>query len=230
MKRSYTGKIASKTDLVDYDTIAHMSADQLKQVLPRLAKTANRRLRRLEESGRTGATEFAYRYAQNYAGKRVHPRFATDKAIQNMNMFELQHLLRNLQLFLGSRTSTLSGLSAMQRETTERFQKKGFDVGNPDKFYSFLHSNEFKRMKSELGSPTVFEDYAERLSAGISPEDIMRDYKAYLQQNELTATQLTRMRRKAMFKRQTGISSVKKSRKRAKASPKTRTTGKRGKK
>lgn len=183
----------------DYDLISMMQGDMLNQALTAVAKTANRRLRRLEESNIPEALEFAYRYARELYGND-RPRYPTAKQIEKMNNFQKKVLLRNMQKFMQAGSSTISGIRYAQSAVVRAYREKGYDIRDTDSFYAFLNSNEFKRLKGIADSKIIVEDYLQRMEDAEDSEYIYAAYNDFLNHGQnMTFNQIRRRRNNAKW-------------------------------
>ena len=157
---------------------ADLSAASAASVLRQLAKRANQRLVRLE---RAGQTQYGYGIAKKYLQDIGRNRFAeTEKRIKNLSRAQITGEINAAIEFLTAKTSTLSGIKAVQKSAVDRLRGMGYDVDNGD-FFDFLKSDEYKAAVKRLPSKQIFEQLDEALYNGVSLDTIISDYQKYLE-------------------------------------------------
>lgn len=157
---------------------AELSAASAASVLRKLAKRANQRLVRLE---RAGQTQYAYRIANKYLQDIGRNRFAeTEKRIKNLSRAQITGEINAAIEFLNAKTSTLSGIKAVQKSAVDRLRAMGYNADNGD-FFDFLKSDEYKAAVKKLPSTQIFEQLDEALYNGVSLDTIISDYRKYLE-------------------------------------------------
>lgn len=156
---------------------AELSAASAASVLRQLAKRANQRLVRLE---RAGQTQYAYGIAKKYLQDIGRNRFAeTEKRIKNLTRSQLTGEINVAIKFLTAKTSTLSGIKAVQNSAVERLRGMGYDVDNGD-FFAFLKSDEYKAALRKITSDEIMRQLDEALYNGVSLDTIIAEYRDYL--------------------------------------------------
>lgn len=156
---------------------ADLSAASAASVLRQLAKRANQRLVRLE---RAGQTQYAYGIAKKYLQDIGRNRFAeTEKRIKNLSRAQLTGEINAVIKFLTAKTSTLSGIKAVQNSAVERLRAMGYNVDNGD-FFAFLKSDEYKAALRKITSDEIMCQLDEALYNGVSLDTIIADYRDYL--------------------------------------------------
>ena len=156
---------------------ADLSAASAASVLRQLAKRANQRLVRLE---RAGQTQYAYGIAKKYLQDIGRNRFAeTEKRIKNLSRAQLTGEINAAIKFLTAKTSTLSGIKAVQNSAVERLRAMGYNVDNGD-FFAFLKSDEYKAALRKITSDEIMRQLDEALYTGVSLDTIIADYRDYL--------------------------------------------------
>lgn len=156
---------------------ADLSAASAASVLRKLAKRANQRLVRLE---RAGQTQYAYGIAKKYLQDIGRNRFAeTDKRIKNLTRSQLTGEINAAIEFLTAKTSTLSGIKAVQKSAVDRLRAMGYNVDNGD-FFAFLKSDEYKAALRKITSDEIMCQLDEALYNGVSLDTIIADYRDYL--------------------------------------------------
>lgn len=101
-----------------------MNVTQLAQERRKLAKRANQRMRRLEQKG---LDKFAYKKAQAYLYGMGRKRFSESR--NATDIYHERRELAQLERFLGSVSSTLSGLEKKYRKSYETL-KSNFGLEN----------------------------------------------------------------------------------------------------
>ena len=156
---------------------ADLSAASAASVLRQLAKRANQRLVRLE---RAGQTQYAYGIAKKYLQDIGRNRFAeTEKRIKNLSRAQLTGEINAAIGFLTAKTSTLSGIKAVQKSAVDRLRAMGYNVDNGD-FFGFLKSDEYKAALRKITSDEIMRQLDEALYNGVSLDTIIADYRDYL--------------------------------------------------
>lgn len=156
---------------------ADLSAASAASVLRQLAKRANQRLVRLE---RAGQTQYAYGIAKKYLQDIGRNRFAeTEKRIKNLSRAQITGEINAAIEFLTAKTSTLSGIKAVQKSAVDRLRAMGYNVDNGD-FFAFLKSDEYKAALRKITSDEIMRQLDEALYTGVSLDTIIADYRDYL--------------------------------------------------
>lgn len=156
---------------------AELSAASAASVLRQLAKRANQRLVRLE---RAGQTQYAYRMAETYLKDFGRKRFAeTASRIKNLTRAQITGEINAAIEFLTAKTSTLSGIKAVQKSAVDRLLAMGYNVDNGD-FFAFLKSDEYKAALRKITSDEIMRQLDEALYNGVSLDTIIADYRDYL--------------------------------------------------
>ena len=156
---------------------ADLSAASAASVLRQLAKRANQRLVRLE---RAGQTQYAYGIAKKYLQDIGRNRFAeTEKRIKNLSRSQLSSEINAAIEFLTAKTSTLSGIKAVQKSAVDRLRAMGYNIDNGD-FFAFLKSDEYKAALRKITSDEIMRQLDEALYTGVSLDTIIADYRDYL--------------------------------------------------
>lgn len=165
------------------------------QVYEQYRKTANRRLRRLRESGKQ-IPILASDYLESM-GKRTYGKFLPKKYTPGTQEMYLDIMLDNITTFLGLKRSTLTGIKEVDEQIYSRVEKyleKNSDISideirkkirKNDSLINFLQSNTFKALKSRINSFILVEDYLMAVDLGLSEEDILQSYDNFLK-NEIS--------------------------------------------
>lgn len=165
------------------------------QVYEQYRKTANRRLRRLRESGKPVPT-LASDYLESM-GKRTYGKFLPKKYTPGTQEMYLDIMLDNVTTFLGLKRSTLTGIKEVDEQIYSRVEKyleENSDmtideirkkIRKNDSLINFLQSNTFKSLKSRINSFILVEDYLMGVDLGLSEEDILQSYNEFLK-NEIS--------------------------------------------
>lgn len=160
------------------------------RVYEQYRKTANRRLRRLRESGKQ-LPILASDYLES-VGKRTYGKFQPKKYTPGTQEMYLDIMLDNVTTFLGLKRSTLSGIKEVDQQIYSRIEKyleKNSDmtideirkkIRKNDSLINFLHSNTFKALKGKINSFILVEDYLNAIDLGLSEEDILQAYNDFL--------------------------------------------------
>lgn len=165
------------------------------RVYEQYRKTANRRLRRLRESGKQ-LPILASDYLES-VGKRTYGKFQPKKYTPGTQEMYLDIMLDNVTTFLGLKRSTLSGIKEVDEQIYSRVEKyleKNSDmtideirkkIRKNDSLINYLHSNTFKALKGKINSFILVEDYLNAIDLGLSEEDILQSYNDFLE-NEIS--------------------------------------------
>lgn len=147
------------------DVYAHgRKTEDLYEIRRALAKQANQRIVRLEraKSAITGEAfnQFgAITDVYAYLGHRNRNRFSEVKTTA-MTDAELRHEIVVLQGFLGRKSSTVSGMKAIEKKRIATFEGKGIKFANTKEFYDFLNSKTFGELTaSGFTSEQIVEIY-----------------------------------------------------------------------
>lgn len=157
---------------------------QRRQIMNQWAKTANRRLRRLRESG-VDDTGSIHRKYLDKLGRRT---FATEKT--KMSQYEVDIALAELQNFLTSDQSTLTGIKRTVGKIVDKINKrrtenpyneyKIIDYGiDLNQFYNFLHSQQYKNMIKYYDSDDVIDMFLDDIQK-MEYSELMEQYGQYV--------------------------------------------------
>lgn len=163
-----------------------ISTSELRELRNRLASVANQRLRAIEKassniSGQSYTDYGAYEKAEEYLerfGKRRFTAKDTTTSKNKMSRSELQREVLELQGFLNSKTSTVRGYRAVERQRLRTFQGKGIQFADTKEFYDFLNSGEFAGLRNALSSDKIVEKYDE-MRESMSHDEIMKALSKY---------------------------------------------------
>lgn len=160
------------------------------RVYEQYRKTANRRLRRLRESGKQ-LPILASDYLDS-VGKRTYGKFQPKKYTPGTQEMYLDIMLDNVTTFLGLKRSTLTGIKELDEQIYSRVEKyleKNSDMSideirkkirKNDSLINFLQSNTFRSAKSKINSFILVEDYLAAVDLGLSEEDILQSYNDFI--------------------------------------------------
>lgn len=160
------------------------------RVYEQYRKTANRRLRRLRESGKQ-LPILASDYLES-VGKRTYGKFQPKKYTPGTQEMYLDIMLDNVTTFLGLKRSTLTGIKELDEQIYSRVEKyleKNSDmtideirkkIRKNDSLINFLQSNTFRAVKSKINSFILVEDYLAAVDLGLSEEDILQSYNDFI--------------------------------------------------
>lgn len=129
----------------------------------KLARRANARLRRLEKAGRAfWAYDSATVYTQKAYGKNRFPQ-----SPRNMSERAQRRNLREIQKFLGLRTSTVSGSRAVEKQIVDTFRsgKHNFQIADKRDFFNFLSSSVFKDISNRTMDSERLIEFYDRMSS-----------------------------------------------------------------
>lgn len=167
--------------------VKHMP--DLVPIYNKLAKRANQRMRELEKKQRkTGVstTYGAYRKAQQALGaveeelpKRFKEHITSHDAFQNPQKF-IQAFL-DVQQFVGSKTSTITGLKEVMDKREKTWKAKGIKFETDAEFYNFLNSDLFKTLSEQFDSDTVVEIF-DQMRENRTEEEVVKALQGIVDQ------------------------------------------------
>lgn len=163
----------------DFDMASSLSYDDKLALYQKGAKTANKRMDLLENNEHT---KFAYSKAETFTKSAFNKdRFYTGKLFESEQ--KLDRAIQHLYEFLNSRSSTLSGIKAIDRQRVASIidNDNGVEIEqkDSDKLYDFLQEKQFKALVKYGDSATVMEDFVLALKEGFSKEEIMKDFEKW---------------------------------------------------
>lgn len=123
--------------------------DELAPIVRKMAKTANQRMIRLERSGNKFG---AYTVARKNLGDRRRFREYT----KNLSRADLQYEYESLLEFLNAKTSTLSGIKAVNTDRYHTAQERGFK-GSYDDFMLAMQKAWTGANEALYDSETIYE-------------------------------------------------------------------------
>lgn len=187
---------------MDYSDLTKMTPEELAKVRVKLAKRANQRFVRLErstspvtgEAYHAGAYDIAQDYLRTTKGGT---RFSESINYAKDDVYRLKRDILELDTFLHSKTSTVSGNKQIEKKRIETFtsDEYGLDAQtvSSKSFYDFLQSEAYDYViKNSLTSEQIIDIYDTYRRNGATHEDIMcgiENYKNQIQkQNEESTT------------------------------------------
>ena len=181
----------------DFEQIMSASEEQKRQWLPELAKTANSRLKTLENRGKS---KWAYERVMRDLGTEEGeiPRFQYKS--RGLTEKQLDRRLAEVLRFLTSRTSTATGVKLIEEERIEGFREKGLEVSNETLFKQFLYSEQFKSLAQYGDSDLILEDFDVALQQGYTMDEIMSSYQEFMD-NDLGINEVEEIRQQKMLLR-----------------------------
>lgn len=177
---------------IDFDSISQMPDEMKRQAVSSLAKRANQRLRELENAGRT---QYAYSYAQKYAGTKDKPRYPENAG--KLSAHKLEYALRELERFLNAESSTLTGLKKIDAKVVQSFEDSGIHIVNKTQFFNFLSSKQFKTLCKMVDSDQIIEDFTQAMDDGYTASEIRKQYDEFLN-SDMTFEQIAERRENGM--------------------------------
>lgn len=165
--------------------------DELRTLRRQLAKAANQRLVRLEntksdisgEEFTFGAYDIAMQYIEDSGRKRFSESLGytpigrdTDTEAER-----LQGEIDVLQGFLGMKSSRVKGMRDIEKARVQTFEDKGITFASNKEFYDFLNSETFKNLTNNyiFTSETLIEEFQKAAEAGVSLSDIKDAVESY---------------------------------------------------
>ena len=148
------------------------SVDELQKIRRHYAHIANERLRALEKAD---MAVYAYDVATHYTRMtRGSRRFSESKKFSE-DPAVLKREIDALTTFLTSRTSTISGQKAVNRQKMQTFERKfGANIDGKREFWNFLSSATFQALRRARRGDSDFyiEFYLRSKETGLSNEQI----------------------------------------------------------
>lgn len=148
------------------------SVDELQKIRRHYAHIANERLRALENAD---MAVYAYDVATHYTRMtRGSRRFSESKKFSE-DPAVLKREIDALTTFLTSRTSTISGQKAVNRQKMQTFERKfGANIDGKREFWNFLSSATFQALRRARRGDSDFyiEFYLRSKEKGLSNEQI----------------------------------------------------------
>lgn len=130
--------------------------EAVRSIRRKLAKRANQRLRVLEKNK---LTKNAYRVAAHYTQQtRGKDRFSEAKMVK-ADMRYLKQEILELERFLNSTTSTLSGYKKLKQQRLKVFREYGLEVKDEQEFFDFLNSEIYKQLANKAISSDILQEF-----------------------------------------------------------------------
>lgn len=130
--------------------------EEVRSIRRKLAKRANQRLRVLEKNKLTkNAYRVATRYTQQTRGK---DRFSEAKMVK-ADMGYLKQEILELERFLNSVTSTLTGYKKLEQQRLKVFRDYGLKVKDTQEFFDFLDSEIYKQLANKAISSDILQEF-----------------------------------------------------------------------
>ena len=184
----------AKVTSYTYAEMRKMSQKELIALRVKYAKRANQRLVRLERSEspvtgkayRAGAYDIAMDYLKNTRDKsggafRFSESANYTKTIDEetgktaYDMYRIKRDILELQRFLSSKSSTVSGNKSIERKRIETFEAQGISIeaAESDEFYEFLNSNAYEYFTlNKFTSEEIIDIYSQFREAGLDADKI----------------------------------------------------------
>ena len=174
---------------MEYSDLTKMTPEELARIRVKLAKRSNQRFVRLERSAspitgeayHAGAYDIAQEYIRETKGGT---RFSESINYAKDNTYRLKKDILQLDTFLHSKTSTISGNKAAEAKRVETFTSPEFGLGvktvTSKDFYDFLQSEAYDYVVMNIfTSETMIDIYDTYRRKGASHEDIMKGIEQY---------------------------------------------------
>lgn len=156
------------------------SVDELQKIRRHYAHIANQRLSALEKAD---MAVYAYDVATHYTRMtRGSKRFSESKKFSE-DPTVLKREIDALTTFLSSRTSTISGQKAVNRQKMQSFERKfGASIDDKREFWNFLSSETFQALRRARRGDSDFyvEFYLRSKEKGLSSkqiDDLLEEYR-----------------------------------------------------
>lgn len=159
---------------------------EMRQEYSRLRSIANKRLQRMEDTRYTNYQS----YIKN-VGKYVP---LSDIKTRR----ELIYKLSEVQKFVSARTSSISGIRELERQTLETAHERGLTFLNKDNLHLFGEFMEEARAKGYAkiyGSERIAELFGTAAKKGLNPKEVYNDF-AYWMENKERLEELPKARNK----------------------------------
>lgn len=150
-----------------------LSTADLQAIHRRLAKATNQRMVRLERAtsevtGESFAGYGAYPLIKDYLDQQGRKRFSESPKL-DIGRRALQKEIAQMQNFLNSKSSTVSGQREVERDRMKTFEQehftkagrkmKGLKFASNAEFYNFFKTEAFKKLSKAFNSEKVLEEY-----------------------------------------------------------------------
>ena len=134
---------------------------ELSQIASKMASTANKRLRALEEKGLANASN-AYRYIEKLhfdkdsaTATDAQGRMKFNTNFRGLTYQEVQHRIGEITRFLEAQTSTVSGVNAKYKRGFETYRERyGADISYAE-FTDLMRNDTMKRLKGQFSSAVI---------------------------------------------------------------------------
>ena len=158
----------------------NFSRGELEALYREMSRRANARLRRLEKADRAfWAYDKATIFTQRAYGSN---RFPSLRRVGSESDKGLIRVLEEVQTFLSSKSSTVSGSKSIDRKILNTFKRKGVDIKDSKEFFNFLQSEQFKKLSNKKISSSFIIDYYTRSSnEGKTNEEIVEELEKFRQ-------------------------------------------------
>lgn len=159
----------------DFDALINLSPEQQREILPKLKKQANSRLKRIYKQD---LYSYALKMTKSDLTKKGYFSLKTptrEAGVKN----ELAAVLR----FLNAKTSTIKGIKDERKKARERFLKLGFNMKDDEDFYNFINSDYFNDLKRYGDSEKLIEDIDEMMEEGYTVEEIKAAFNVFKETN-----------------------------------------------
>ena len=144
-----------------------LSEKEIRDEYRRLRNIANKRIKRLAEAG--------YKKTQTYLRNA-----GLYQAPSNYTMEELQYKLYQVSKFVSAKSSTVSGMRRIEKETIEILREKELgQIKNLQEFGDFMDWARAKYKNSDFDSERAAEVYNESKRRRIGIEEIKNDYELF---------------------------------------------------
>lgn len=186
---------------IDIDAISHMTIEQQRQALARMAKTANQRLRRLEKIGyEKNAYAKAKKDIEAIKGDMAKPRFS--ERTKTLSRVELARQVQAAAKFLTSVTSTISGIKKVRKERENFIKEKiGVKEQNVDDFFEYLEVIMSGRTHEYLSSDQIMKDIDAAIESGLSKQVLESIYDDWISGKKQAERTLDALRRRTFIKK-----------------------------
>jgi len=152
-----------------------LSFAEMKKEYSRLRAIAQKRLDRLEKEG-FGDTR-VYKYNKKSFGKT-----------SDYSVVELQYKLQDVEHFLRSKASTVSGWKESNKKRLQALHEAGYDFINESNILNFGEFMEYwKENYADMGysSEEIIDIFHNAADKGISPEELKKNFDEYLEKGKI---------------------------------------------
>lgn len=149
-----------------------------------LARVANSRIRRLESKKSFVSGEILFKQSHYDTIKFVmgnNKRFSESKNYKG-GLIKLKNEITALETWLGTKSSTVGGMRAIEEQRIQKFIEKGVpeDIARDSRFFEFLSSDTFNALDLYVDSEDIIEYFAEIDNDNLTLDNLLKLFDEYL--------------------------------------------------